>query len=73
MTMGYREASRIAERNERKWRDEFEFKEPTVRGKKFINYEGGPIPKNTAFEDGFYGHFLPNHFKKKRIIDTYGK
>jgi hypothetical protein len=24
-------------------------------------------------EIGFYGHFLPSHFKKTRIIDTYGR
>ena len=73
MTMGYREASRIAERKERAWRDEFETKEPTVNGKKFINYEGGPIPKNPAFEDGFYGHVVASDFKKTRIISTNGR
>jgi hypothetical protein len=24
-------------------------------------------------ENKFYGHFLPSHFKKTRIIDTYGR
>ena len=37
-----------------------------------IDYSGGPVPKNKAFEQGFYGHYLPSHFKKTRIIDTYG-
>ena len=67
-------AHRYAERKEREWRDEFEFKEPTVDGKKFVYYDGtGKVPKNTAFEDGFYGHFLPRHFKKTRIIETHGR
>ena len=73
MSMSYREASRINERKERDWRDEFEFKEPTVDGKKFIYYEGGPVPKNEAFENGFYGHYLPSHFKKTSIISTHGR
>ena len=23
-------------------------------------------------DDGFYGHYLPAHFKKTKVIDTYG-
>lgn len=46
-----------------------------------IEYPGASMVVRARYEDmphyereqGFYGHYLPSHFKKTRIIDTHGR
>ena len=70
--LGSRDAEEAYHKSVAAWMDATGGKQGVEPGA--IDYSGGPVPKNTAFKDKkFYGHYLPEHFKKTRIIDTHGR
>lgn len=68
-----RTSDRKGERERHNIRKRRPWPQSTWHDAKVYEGPGYKYPEHPDQDDGFYGHYLPSHFKKTDIVSTHGK